>query len=49
MPQRPEHTIDESKIYRTTIVTNKGTIVMDLDPALAPKTVNNFVGLARRM
>jgi cyclophilin family peptidyl-prolyl cis-trans isomerase len=47
MPQRPEHTIDESKIYRTTIVTNKGTIVMDLDPALAPKTVNNFVGLAR--
>ena len=47
MPQRPEHTIDESKIYRTTITTNKGTIVMDLDPALAPKTANNFVGLAR--
>ena len=47
MPERPAHTIDESKIYRTTIVTNKGTIVMDLDPALAPKTVNNFVGLAR--
>jgi len=46
--QQPAHDIDESKIYRATITTNRGTIVMDLDPALAPKTVNNFVGLARQ-
>lgn len=39
--------IDESKIYGVTIKTNRGTIEMDLDPALAPKTVNNFVNLAR--
>ena len=37
-----------SKIYRTTITTNRGTIVMDLDPQLAANTVNNFVGLARQ-
>ena len=36
-----------SKIYRATITTDRGTIVMDLDPQLAPNTVNNFVGLAR--
>ena len=48
MAQQPAHDIDESKIYRATITTNRGTIVMDLDPALAPKTVNNFVGLARQ-
>ena len=35
------------KIYRATITTDRGTIVMDLDPQLAPNTVNNFVGLAR--
>jgi cyclophilin family peptidyl-prolyl cis-trans isomerase len=44
----PEPQIDESKLYRTTITTNRGAIVMDLDPQLAPKTVNNFVGLARQ-
>ena len=32
----------------TTITTDRGTIVMDLDPQLAPNTVNNFVGLARQ-
>jgi peptidyl-prolyl cis-trans isomerase B (cyclophilin B) len=45
--QPPESQIDESKIYRATITTDRGTIVMDLDPQLAPNTVNNFVGLAR--
>ncbi len=45
--QRPEMTIDESKIYEVTINTNRGTIVMDLDPELAPITVNNFVNLAQ--
>ena len=37
-----------SKIYRATITTDRGTMVLDLDPQLAPKTVNNFVGLARQ-
>jgi cyclophilin family peptidyl-prolyl cis-trans isomerase len=46
--QPPESQIDESKIYRATITTDRGTIVMDLDPQLAPNTVNNFVGLARQ-
>ena len=45
--QKPEMNIDESKIYGVTIKTNRGVIEMDLDPALAPKTVNNFVNLAR--
>jgi cyclophilin family peptidyl-prolyl cis-trans isomerase len=44
----PEYQIDGSKLYRTTIETDKGTIVADLDPQLAPNTVNNFVGLARK-
>ena len=34
-------------IYTVTIATERGTIVMDLDPQLAPKTVNNFVHLAK--
>jgi len=48
VPQPPEPQIDESKLYRATITTDRGTIVMDLDPQLAPQTVNNFVGLARQ-
>jgi cyclophilin family peptidyl-prolyl cis-trans isomerase len=48
VPEQPEYQIDGSKIYRTTITTNRGTIVMDLDPQLAANTVNNFVGLARQ-
>ena len=48
MPQQPEYSIDDQAIYRATITTNRGTIVMDLDPQLAPQTVNNFVGLARQ-
>jgi cyclophilin family peptidyl-prolyl cis-trans isomerase len=48
MPDQPEPQIDDSKLYRTTVTTGRGTIVMDLDPRLAPKTVNNFVGLARQ-
>ncbi len=47
MPELPEYQIDGSKIYRTTIKTERGDIVMDLDPKLAANTVNNFVGLAR--
>jgi cyclophilin family peptidyl-prolyl cis-trans isomerase len=48
VPEAPEYQIDGSKMYRTTITTNRGTIVMDLDPQLAANTVNNFVGLARQ-
>jgi cyclophilin family peptidyl-prolyl cis-trans isomerase len=48
VPEQPEYQIDGSKIYRTTITTDRGTIVMDLDPQLAANTVNNFVGLARQ-
>jgi peptidyl-prolyl cis-trans isomerase B (cyclophilin B) len=48
MPDQPEPQTDASKLYRTTITTNRGTIVMDLDPQLAPNSVNNFVGLARQ-
>src|SRR5262249_40170269 len=43
--KQPEAQTDASKIYRTTIATEKGDIVLDLDPQLAPNTVNNFVGL----
>jgi len=48
MPKQPEPQTDESKIYRVTITTDRGPIVMDLDPQLAPNTVNNFIGLARQ-
>jgi cyclophilin family peptidyl-prolyl cis-trans isomerase len=47
MPSRPEMTIDTDTIYRVTITTERGAIVADLDPKLAPVTVNNFVSLAR--
>jgi cyclophilin family peptidyl-prolyl cis-trans isomerase len=47
MASPPENQTDADHLYRTTITTNRGTIVMDLDPQLAPNTVNNFVGLAR--
>jgi len=47
VPEAPAMEIDESRIYRITITTHRGAVVMDLDPRLAPKTVNNFVSLAR--
>ena len=47
MAKKPEPQTDADKIYRATITTDRGPIVMDLDPQLAPNTVNNFVGLAR--
>jgi len=43
----PEMCIDLSKRYTATITTNKGEIRIALDAVNAPKTVNNFVFLAR--
>jgi cyclophilin family peptidyl-prolyl cis-trans isomerase len=39
--------IDLDKRYEVTINTNRGTMVLDLEPLRAPRTVNNFVSLAR--
>ncbi len=44
----PEMTIDVNKSYTATIETAKGNIVIELLPKIAPKTVNNFVFLARQ-
>ena len=40
--------IDPAKNYRATIETDRGNIVLELYPTYAPKTVNNFVFLARQ-
>ena len=42
-----DQVIDPSKRYEATIATTKGDIVLSLDPSRAPKSVNNFVFLAR--
>lgn len=47
MAQAPEMSIDLNTMYEVTITTNRGTIACDLDPRLAPVTVNNFVSQAR--
>ena len=43
----PAMQIDPDTTYTATISTDKGDIVIDLDAANAPQTVNNFVALAR--
>ena len=43
----PAMQIDSQKIYRVTMQTNQGIIELELYPLHAPKTVNNFVFLAR--
>jgi peptidyl-prolyl cis-trans isomerase B (cyclophilin B) len=48
MSAPPAHEIDDNATYEVTIATDKGDIVMDLDPKLAPNSVNNFVALARQ-
>src|SRR5215216_4480478 len=48
MSAPPAHEIDDNATYEVTIATDKGDIVVDLDPKLAPNTVNNFVALARQ-
>jgi cyclophilin family peptidyl-prolyl cis-trans isomerase len=39
--------IDAKRRYSAEMVTSKGTMVISLEPAAAPKTANNFVFLAR--
>jgi cyclophilin family peptidyl-prolyl cis-trans isomerase len=46
-PQPPEMAIDPQKRYTATIETSAGTMTAELHPTEAPKTVNNFVFLAR--
>lgn len=43
----PAMVIDLDKTYTVTITTNRGVITLKLDAISAPKTVNNFVFLAR--
>jgi len=43
----PDMVIDPNKTYKAIIKTNKGDIYLDLFAKDAPKTVNNFVFLAR--
>lgn len=44
----PPMTIDVNKIYIATVTTEKGAIKIELFAKDAPKTVNNFVYLARK-
>ena len=46
-PSEPPMIIDPAKTYTAEMVTSKGTLSIVLDPLAAPKTVNNFVFLAR--
>ena len=39
--------IDADTVYQVVIETDRGPITMELDPKLAPNTVNHFVALAR--
>jgi cyclophilin family peptidyl-prolyl cis-trans isomerase len=48
MASPPPNEIDASATYEVTIATDRGDIVLELDPKLAPNSVNNFVALARR-
>lgn len=43
----PEMQIETNRTYKVLIKTNKGDIKLELNPAEAPITVNNFVALAR--
>src|ERR1700737_926162 len=45
--QKPDQVTEPTKRYRATIVTDRGDIDMALYPDRAPKSVNNFVFLAR--
>jgi peptidylprolyl isomerase len=45
--EEPPMLIDTAKRYVATMVTSHGTMVINLDPLAAPRTVNSFVFLAR--
>ena len=45
-PSAPGLCIDTTKVYVATVTTNKGEFTVELDPGIAPNTVNNFVYLA---
>jgi cyclophilin family peptidyl-prolyl cis-trans isomerase len=47
-PAPPPQTIDTSRAYTATLTTSCGDILIALDAAGAPMTVNNFVFLARQ-
>ena len=47
MASSPPMSIELDHLYTVTITTPKGSIVLELDPELAPNTVNNLVSLAR--
>ncbi len=47
MAQPYDMNIDQDVIYQVALDTTKGTITMELDPRLAPQTVNEFVSKAR--
>lgn len=46
-PAPPPNCIEKAKVYRATVETDVGAFVVDLDYDQAPKTVSNFVFLAR--
>jgi len=46
-PHAPSMSIDTTKFYCAGLNTNRGLIVLELDPQYAPETVNNFVFLAK--
>ena len=46
-PTPPKMTIDPNQTFTATFDTSRGKIVVELFPKMAPKTVNNFVFLAR--
>jgi peptidylprolyl isomerase len=45
--QAPAMSINTKKLYCAGINTSRGLIVLELDPSIAPNTVNNFVFLAQ--
>ncbi|HEY3144441.1 MAG TPA: peptidylprolyl isomerase [Acidimicrobiales bacterium] len=47
MATPPPYQINDAATYRIDIATDRGAIVMELDPKLAPNSVNHFVSLAK--